>query len=267
MTSLARFARHILVCAVAPLTAALVCFGPSPAFADELVVSAAASLTNAFKDVASGFEQQQPGTKVLLNFGASDALMQQIANGAPADVFASADEAAMDKAVKTGVIDTASRQDFAANSLVMIVPADSRLAIDSPRALATMSEVKRIALADPASVPAGRYAQSALERDGAPIWEAIKAKSVLAANVRQCLDYVARGEVDAGFVFGTDAAIAATRVKIAATLPTPTPITYPIAVVKSSRHAAAALAFVDYVRSPAGQSRLAKYGFKPVATR
>lgn len=267
MTLFTRFAGRRFTGPVVALAAALACFGASPASAGELVVSAAASLTNAFKDIANGFEQHQPGTKVLLNFGASDALMQQIANGAPADVFASADEAAMDKAVKTGVIDTASRQDFAANSLVMIVPADSRLAVDSPRALATMPEVKRIALADPASVPAGRYAQSALERDGYPIWEAIKAKSVLAANVRQCLDYVARGEVDAGFVFGTDAAIAATRVKIAATLPTPTPIAYPIAVVKSSRHAAAARAFVDYVRSPVGQSLLAKYGFKPVAAR
>ncbi|MEJ8796228.1 molybdate ABC transporter substrate-binding protein [Trinickia caryophylli] len=230
--------------------------------ADELVVSAAASLTNAFKDVAAGFERQHPGTKVVLNFGASDVLMQQIVNGAPADVFASADETAMDKAAQAGVVDPSTRKDFAANSLVMIVPADSRLSLGSPRDLIATPEVKRIALADPASVPAGRYAQQALEANGKDVWDAVKAKSVLATNVRQCLDYVSRGEVEAGFVFGTDAAIAKGRVKVAATLPTRTPVTYPIALVKSGTREAQARAFEDYVLSPEGQAMLAKYGFK-----
>lgn len=237
------------------------------AWADELVVSAAASLTNAFKDVAAGFERQHPGTKVVLNFGASDVLMQQIVNGAPADVFASADETAMDKAAQAGVIDTATRKNFAANSLVMIVPADSRLSFGSPRELIATPEVRRIALADPASVPAGRYAQQALEADGKDVWDAVKAKSVLATNVRQCLDYVARGEAEAGFVFGTDAAIAKGRVKVAATLPTRTPVTYPIALVKSSSRGAQARAFEDYVLSPEGQAMLAKYGFRSPASK
>jgi molybdate transport system substrate-binding protein len=228
--------------------------------ADELVVSAAASLTNAFKAVSDAFEQQRPGTKVLLNFGASDVLMQQIVKGAPADVFASADQKAMDKAAAEKVIVPATRRDFAANSLVLIVPADSRFA---PAALndLTAANVKRVAFGDPASVPVGRYTQGALQAAG--VWDAVSAKAVLASNVRQSLDYVARGEVDAGFVFGTDAAIMPDKVKVALNVPTQTPITYPIAQVEGSRHAADAQAFVDFVLSPSGLAVLAKYGFKP----
>lgn len=228
--------------------------------ADELIVSAAASLTNAFKAVSDAFEKQHAGTKVLLNFGASDVLMQQIAKGAPADVFASADQKAMDKASAEKVIVPATRKDFAANSLVLIVPADSRFAPSSLNELAS-SNVKRIAYGDPASVPVGRYTQGALQAAG--VWDAVSAKAVLAANVRQSLDYVSRGEVDAGFVFGTDAAIVPGKVKVALSVPTQTPITYPIAQVEGSRHAADAQAFVDFVLSPAGQAVLAKYGFKP----
>lgn len=263
MIVLSSTARRIAARFTAAGAVALGCLFHQAARADELVVSAAASLTDAFKRVAAAFEQRHPGTKVILNFGASDILMQQIANGAPADVFASADQTAMDKAVRAGVIDTASRVDFAANSLVMIVPTDGKLALKTPHELATRADVTRVALADPASVPAGRYTQKALESDSKQLWEAIKAKAVLATNVRQCLDYVARGEVEAGFVFGTDAAIAAQRVKVAATVPTPQPITYPIAIVKASPRAGEAKAFVDYIRSPAGQSTLAQYGFKP----
>jgi molybdate transport system substrate-binding protein len=253
-----RALRHAVV-----LSAAAVCLAAhTAAHADELVVSAAASLTNAFKEVGAAFEAQHPGTKVLLNFGASDVLMQQIVKGAPVDVFASADETAMDKAADAKVIVPASRREFAENSLVLIVPSDSRLAARTLGDL-TAAGVKRIALADPASVPAGRYAQGALKAAGA--WDAVNAKSVLAANVRQSLDYVSRGEVDAGFVFGTDAALMPQRVKVAMTVPTQTPITYPIAQVDGSRHAADAQAFIAYVLSPAGQALLAKYGFKAPA--
>ena len=228
--------------------------------ADELVVSAAASLTNAFSAVGEVFEQQHPGTKVLLNFGASDVLMQQIVRGAPADVFASADQKAMDKAAEAKVIEPATRRDFAANSLVLIVPSGSGFAPSTLNDL-TSAQVRRVAFGDPASVPVGRYTQGALQAAG--VWDAVSAKAVLASNVRQSLDYVARGEVDAGFVFGTDAAIMPDRVKVALTVPTQTPITFPIAQVEGSRHAANAQAFVNFVLSPDGQAVLAKYGFKP----
>lgn len=234
------------------------------AHADELVVSAAASLTNAFREVATAFEKTHPNTKVVLNLGASDILLQQIVNGAPADVFASADEIAMDKAVAQNAVVPGTRHDFATNSLVMIVPADSRLKVRSVRETVAMAEVKRIALGDPASVPVGRYTKAALEHEGN--WDAVSAKAVLANNVRQALDYVARGEVDAGFVYGTDAAIMPQKVKIAMKVPTETPVAYPIAMVKGSAHAAEAEAFQSFVLSPQGQAILAKYGFEPPAS-
>jgi len=228
--------------------------------ADELVVSAAASLTNAFKAVGDAYEQQHPGTKLLFNFGASDVLMQQISKGAPVDVFASADQKAMDKAAEQKVIVPSTRKDFAANSLVLIVPNDSHFAPTSLNEL-TSASVKRVAYGDPASVPVGRYTEGALKAAG--VWDAVSAKGVLATNVRQSLDYVSRGEVDAGFVFGTDAAVMTDRVKVALTVPTQTPVTYPIALVEGSKHATDAQSFITFVLSPAGQAVLAKYGFKP----
>lgn len=262
MSAPVRSARRLFL-RLAMLSALVAGFAaPTAHAADELVVSAAASLTNAFKAVGDAYEKQHPGTKILFNFGASDVLMQQIAKGAPADVFASADQKAMDRAAAERVIADGTRRDFAANSLVLIVPADSRATFGSLRDL-TAPAVKRVAFGDPASVPVGRYTEGALKAAG--VWNDVGAKGVLAANVRQSLDYVARGEVDAGFVFGTDAAVMPERVKVALTVPTQAPITYPIAVVKDSRHAAAAQGFVAFVLSPAGQAVLAKYGFKPAA--
>lgn len=228
------------------------------ASAADVVVSAASSLTDAFKHVATVYEAKHPGTKVVLNFAASDVLLQQIANGAPADVFASADQKAMDKAQAQGVLLKGSRKNFATNQLVLIVPITSQLSITSLKDLEQLS-VKRIAYGDPASVPVGRYTQAALQADGS--WSAVSAKAVLAQNVRQSLDYVARDEVDAGFVFATDAAIATDKVRVALRVNSPTPISYPIAVVSLSKHTADAQAFEDFVLSPEGQQLLAKSGF------
>lgn len=261
MTAVRRRLRTLALC-----TGAVVALcAQSAARADELVVSAAASLTNAFREVATAFEQAHPNTKVVLNFGASDVLLQQIVNGAPADVFASADETAMDKAVEAKAVVPHTRHDFATNSLVMIVPADSRLKVPSVGETIALPQVKRIAVGDPASVPVGRYTKAALQQEGT--WDAVSAKAVLAANVRQALDYVARGEADAGFVYSTDAALMPKKVKIAATVPTAQPVAYPIAQVKGSAHAAQADAFAALVLSPQGQAILAKYGFKPPAGR
>lgn len=239
-------------------------FAQSAARADELVVSAAASLTNAFREVATAFEKTHPNTKVVLNFGASDVLLQQIVNGAPADVFASADETAMDKAVDAKAVVAGTRRNFATNSLVMIVPADSKLKVPSVGETIASPKVKRIALGDPASVPVGRYTKAALEHEGT--WAAVSAKAVLANNVRQALDYVARGEADLGFVYSTDAALMPEKVKVAATVPTEKPVAYPIALVKGGAHAAEAGDFTGLVLSPQGQAILAKYGFKPPAS-
>ncbi len=230
----------------------------SSAHAADLVVSAASSLTNAFKELGSAFEQQNPGTKVITNFAASDILMQQIINGAPSDVFASADQTAMDKAVSAKAVRPETRKNFAVNQIVMIVPTDSTLALHSMQDL-TQPAVKRVAYGNPASVPVGRYTQAALEKAG--LWQAVSAKGVLAQNVRQGLDYVARGEVEAGFVFATDAAIMPDKVKVAAHIPSDSPVSYPIALTTGTHQEALASKFIDFALSPAGQAILARYGF------
>lgn len=228
------------------------------AHAADLVVSAAASLTNAFKELGQSFEALNPDTKVLFNFAASDVLLQQIIKGAPADVFASADQEAMNKAEAEKAVQPASRKNFANNQIVLIVPADSQLHIAQLQDL-TQAAVKRVAYGNPASVPVGRYTKAALEH--AKLWDAVAAKGVPAQNVRQSLDYVARGEVEAGFVFSTDAAVMPDKVKVAVRVPSQTPVSYPIAVTSDSKQAEMAARFVAYVLSPVGQATLARYGF------
>ncbi|MBU6249131.1 MAG: molybdate ABC transporter substrate-binding protein [Xanthomonadaceae bacterium] len=226
--------------------------------ADDLVVSAASSLTNAFQAIARSYEAAHPGTHVVLNFASSDTLLRQIVNGAPADVYASADQVAMDRAQAQGAIVPATRVDFAGNQLVVIMPAGTRASVTALADLAR-PPFRRIAWGNPASVPVGRYTRRVLRDAG--LADTLAPHAVLAENVRQCLDYVARDEVDAGFVYATDAAIARGKVRIALRLPSPTPITYPVAVVAGSRHAAEAGAFIAYLRSAAGQRQLADFGF------
>lgn len=226
--------------------------------AAELTVSAAASLTNAFKDIAQAFEVQHPGSKVLLNFGASGALLQQIAKGAPVDVFASADQETMDLAEKQALVAASERRDFAKNALVLIVPADSRLAIGKLEDI-RQAEVQRVALGNPASVPVGRYTKRALE--AAKLWPVLESKTIGTQSVRQALDYVARGEVDAGFVYATDAAVVKDKVRIALNVPLDVAISYPIARTAAATNGEEAKRFIGFVLSPAGQAILAKYGF------
>lgn len=242
-----------------PIAMLLLLLGSGGAGAADLVVSAASSLTDAFKAVGKAYEARHPGTHVVLNFAASDILLRQIESGAPADVFASADQAAMDKAVAAKAIDPSTRHDFATNRLVLIVPKNATAKVTSAADLKGPG-VKRVAYGDPASVPVGRYAKAALEQQG--LWDAVSAKGVLAQNVRQGLDYVARGEVDAGFVFATDAAIAKDRVTVVATVATPKPISYPIAVVTDSKEAKEAASFEAFVQSNEGQDILAGFGFQ-----
>ena len=177
--------------------------------------------------------------------------------GAPADVFAAADEHAMDRAEREGLLLAGSRTDFAGNRLVLIVPAGHQ-PMSSLGELA-LPRFGRIAMGSPRTVPAGRYAKAALDR--AALWDRIEPRCVFALNVRQVLDYVAREEADAGFVYATDAAVMSDKVKIALDIPTPTPVRYPVAVVRGSRYAGEARAFVDLLRSEAARKILASYGF------
>lgn len=228
------------------------------AYAADLTVSAAASLTNAFQELGPAFEAANPGTKLQFNFAASGALLQQIAKGAPVDVFASADQETMDAAQKQKLVTATARQNFVSNALVVIVPASSTRA---PRAVADLAQAdyQRIAIGLPASVPVGRYTRSVLEQAG--VWGAIEPKMIGAQNVRQALDYAARGEVDAGFVYATDAALMPDKVKVALKVPTPTPILYPAAPIATSPNAALALKFVDFLGAPPAQAVLSRYGF------
>ena len=231
----------------------------SPAlWAAELTVSAAASLTQAFQEIGAQFEAQNPGIKIKFNFAASGALLQQIVNGAPVDVLATADTDTMDKAVAKAVVNAADSQVFTTNRLVLITPVQSNLGLKQLTDL-KKPEVKRFAMGVPASVPAGHYAQGALEKAG--LWAELKDKVISTQSVRQALDYVARGEVDAGFVYASDAQLMSDKVKVAFLVATVTPIQYPIARVATSTQSDAANKFIAYVQSSNGQAVLKKFGF------
>jgi molybdate transport system substrate-binding protein len=239
--------------------ALLLAFGVhTTARADELLVSAAASLTNAFQEIGKAFEASHPDAKVTFNFAASGALLQQIVQGAPVDVFASADQETMDKAQQQNLLVGASRINFVSNKLVMVVPADSTIKVAALPDL-LKPEIKRIAIGSPASVPVGRYTQAELE--AANLWSTVQPKLVFADNVRQALTYVARGEVEVGFVYSSDAGIEKEKVRIATEVPTQKPVIYPIARIAASKNQKLGGDFLGYVLSPAGQQVLTKYGF------
>ncbi|MBK6974272.1 MAG: molybdate ABC transporter substrate-binding protein [Sterolibacteriaceae bacterium] len=232
-------------------------FAVLPVRAEEVVVSAAASLTNAFKEVGTAFEKTQAEAKVTFNFAASGPLLQQIENGAPVDVFVSADQETMNAAEKKQLTIPATRRNFVSNQLVLVQPkAGSPLKGIGDLANDT---VRRIAIGNPASVPVGRYTREVLQAER--LWDSVQPRVINADSVRQVLDYVARGEVDAGFVYATDAAIATEKVTVVGTISTPRPVVYPIAVVSTSRRTKLAESFIAFVLAPEAQSILRKYGF------
>ena len=231
---------------------------PLLASAQQLTVSAAASLTDAFKEIATRFEAGKPGATVRFNFAASGVLLQQIVQGAPVDVFVSADQDTMNRAAEHKLIAADTRRDFASNSLVLVTPAQGSPAVTVLADL-NKADVKRIAVGKVASVPVGRYTQQALE--SAQLWAGLQPKLVFADNVRQVLDYVSRAEVEAGFVYRTDAELAQGKVRIALTLGGHAPVTYPAAVVADSKQAALARDFVAFLGGAEAQALLARYGF------
>lgn len=226
--------------------------------ADEILVSAAASLTDVLKEIGAGYQAKSKHT-VKFNFGPSNGLARQIEEGAPADLFFSADLPQMDALDKNGRLEPGSRKNLLSNRLVIVVPADSRLAIASPKDL-LKAEVKRIALAEPASVPVGVYSSKYLADEG--LWDQVKPKIVPVQDVRATLASVESGNVEAGFVYKTDAAISR-KVKIVYEVPVDKgpKITYPVAIVKESKRKDAARDFLTYVQTPAGKELFKKYGF------
>jgi molybdate transport system substrate-binding protein len=226
--------------------------------AQQLTVSAAASLTSVFTELAPKFEATKPGVTLRLNFAASGVLMQQLIQGAPVDVFASADQVTLKRGLQKGLLDADTLRDFAGNSVVLVVPAQGGPEIGSLADLARPG-IKRIAIGKPATVPVGSYTREALE--SANLWTALAAKFVTADSARQVLDYVARGEVDAGFVYGSDVARATDKTKVILTLTGHTPVRYPIAVVSSSTNKQLARDFIEFLGTPLGLDVLRKHGF------
>lgn len=228
--------------------------------AADLNVLAAASLSDALKEIAKTYEPAS-GDKLVLNLAASSTLARQIKEGAPADVFFSADEAKMDDLAKAGLLAADTRLSLLSNTLVIVVVTEGGAIITTPADLAKPA-IGRIALAEPQTVPAGIYAKEYLQKAG--LWKQIIDKVVPTENVRACLAAVESGNVDAGIVYKTDALISR-KVKIACEVAaTEGPkISYPLAVLKDSKHAEAARRFAAYLASPEARAVFAKYGFLP----
>lgn len=245
-----------LLAALVVLTMAL------PAFAADrsVTVYAAASLTSALQDIGKGFEAQT-GAKVKFSFAASSLLARQIEAGAEADVFFSADSDWMNYLADRSLIQAATRKDILSNRLVLIAekasPLSLRIAPGFPLAAALGDG--RLAVADPDSVPAGRYARSALTSLG--VWGSVAERLVRAENVRVALTYVARGEAPLGIVYETDAK-AEPLVRVVDVFPKDShqPIVYPAALTRAGT-SPDAKAFLSYISGDAAAAGFKKYGF------
>ncbi|HEX7190168.1 MAG TPA: molybdate ABC transporter substrate-binding protein [Thermoanaerobaculia bacterium] len=240
------------------LLLALAILSPLLASAATLRVSAAASLTDALQALAPVY-QTQTGDTLVFNFGASSMLARQVQEGAPVDLFISADEQKMDQLQRAHLIVAGSRRSILSNTLVIVVPGDSRLTIASPADLAGRS-VKNIALAETQSVPAGIYAREYLRKLG--LWSKVVGKVIPTDNVRSALAAVESGNADAGIVYKTDAMISrGVRVAYNVPLSEGPDISYPAAVVADSKQQAEARRLLDFLQSPAAQEIFKKYGF------
>jgi molybdate transport system substrate-binding protein len=224
-----------------------------------LIVFAAASLTDVLQEVGDGFTAQT-AVPIKFSFAASSTLAKQIENGAPADVFFSADVEWMDYLQSRKLIQVPTRHDVLGNRLVLVAPADSKieLKIGPHFPLAAVLGKGRLATGDPDSVPIGRYAREALTKLG--VWNEVEARLVRADSVRSALAFVDRGEVALGIVYSTDAQIDK-KVRVVDAFPDDThqPIVYPIALTAVAK--TDAIKFADYVRSPASGATFNKYGF------
>lgn len=228
------------------------------AHAASLTIHAAASLTDAMKEISATYEKQS-GDQLRLNFDASSILARQIEEGAPADVFLSADEAKMDQLEKVGRLAPGTRRTLLSNTLVIVVPAESALPIRSAADLAG-PQIKKIALAQPGSVPAGIYAKEYLTAQG--LWEKVGPKVIPTQNVRAALAAVESGNVEAGIVYKTDALISK-KVKVALEISAAEGprISYPVAVLIGSSDPTAAKNFLTYLESEPALAVFRKYGF------
>jgi molybdate transport system substrate-binding protein len=230
----------------------------TPAPGTEITVSAAISLKDALDEIARLYRAKSPDTTIHFNLGGSGTLQQQIEQGAPFDVFISASPDQMDALESKGLLLAGSRKDMVRNSVVLIVP-KGKQAIASFQDLAG-PDVKFIAVGEPKTVPAGKYAQEILTHFG--LYEKLKPKFVLGKDVRQVLTYVATGNADAGIVYATDALTSA-DVTVVATAPkdSHSPVVYPLAIIKNSKNTEEAKKFADFLTGPESTAVFKKYGF------
>jgi molybdate transport system substrate-binding protein len=252
-----RLASDLVRLILAPL---LLAAAACASWAQTLNVAADSSLADAMKVVARDFEAGRPGVKLALRLGASGTLLEQIARGTATDVLAAADAETAALGVQRRLLVADGRSSFASNSMVLVVPAALNLPVQR---LADLSrpEVVRVAIGRPASEPAGRYAREAINAQR--LWPAVQRKLVLVDDVRAVLALVAAADVEAGFVYATDVAAAADRMRVVETLPTTTPIRYPANVVAGSVQPALARDFVAYLRGETARAVFQRFGFGP----
>ena len=226
-----------------------------------LTVSAAISLKDVFTELGQDYQAAHPGVEVKFNFGASGDLEQQIIGGAPVDIFASASSKETDELGQQGRIDKSTLIQPVTNDVVLVVPAASANQATTFTDLA-QGRFGKIAIGNPDTVPAGRYARDVLTRSG--VWDTVKPRLIYGESVRQVLDYVARDEVDAGIVYATDARTRTADVKVLLTAPAAShkPVVYPMAVVTSSQQASLARQFLAYLGSSEALPVFEKYGFR-----
>jgi molybdate transport system substrate-binding protein len=245
--------------ALVALLFAIVFSAPAPAFADDVLVFAAASLKNALDNAIASYEKDH--ASIRASYAASSALAKQIENGAPADIYISADLDWMNDVEKRHMIQPKTRRNLLGNGLVLIAPVDSKIKVDIKPGfpLSSILGDRHLAMADPAGVPAGKYGKAALEKLG--VWSSVEAKVARAQNVRAALLYVSRQETPLGIVYQTDAA-ADEGVKIVSVFPPDTypPIIYPIALTASSKNPEAAK-FLAFLESDAAKPFFEKQGF------
>ncbi len=237
---------------------ALVCFAllvvgiaePRP----EILVFGAASLTESLEELGKSYGEKS-GTRVVFSFGASSDLARQVQAGAPADVFFSADTAKMDALERAGLVRAGDRREFLSNGLVVVVPSDSTRRVSNAEDLVSLP---RIALADPAAVPAGIYAKKWLA--GLGLWERIAPRVVPTLDVRAALAAVETGAIPAAVVYRTDASTARSA-RVAFAVVNGPEILYSVAPVASSKNSQAAAAFVAFLAGPEGRGEFTKRGF------
>ena len=231
----------------------------------QLTVSAATSLKDVMEEIEPLYQQEHPETEIIYNFASSGSLQRQIEQGAPVDVFISAATDKMDALEKQGLLLTETRRDLLKNQIVLVTPVSQKnnnLKLDHFSDLTT-KKVTRVALGEPKSVPAGKYAQEVL--NSFKIADKVNSKAVYAKDVRQVLNYVATGNVDAGVVYRTDA-LFVDRIRIVATAPknTHSPVIYPIAAIEDSDAPEAAKELIEFLTTPKAQAIFEEYGFDVV---